>query len=184
MYTVRVRLSCLLFLTGAVGCATAAAPSDGGGGVAPPPPDLAERSVRPDAAPYKDAAVPVDAAQPCALGTPDHCGTCGTRCPPGADNAGTQRSCSLATAFGICDYVCLGEYYDVDGKASNGCEAYDGPPQDSALTAVEIMLPDAYTPNQDLGTMTNPANFGAHTYGDARVHAASPTTRPNGRDHW
>ena len=124
-----------------------------------------------------------DGTGSCTLGDPDHCGTCTTVCPPGMDTAGTERTCSAATAFGTCDIVCKGEYYDVDGQVSNGCEAQDLPIQDSAITAVGLTLPDGA-----LGTAgtdnTNPINLVGQVYGDSRTHDAAPATRPNGREDW
>jgi hypothetical protein len=129
---------------------------------------------------FRDLAAPVIAPDlGCALGTPDHCGGCGTVCPPGADDVGTRRTCTGST----CDVICLGEYYDLDGKLTNGCEALDTPVQDSALTALSVTLPAAYG-TTDLGTMGNPSNEVGFIYADMRMHATAPTSRPNGRADW
>jgi hypothetical protein len=119
-----------------------------------------------------------DGSSTCTLGTPDHCGTCGTVCPPGMDSAGTQRTCSNM----LCDFICKGEYYDVDGKTANGCEAQDLPLQDSSITAVNVNLPNAF--NTDLGVTGNPANIVSQVYGDSRTHDAAPTSRLTGREDW
>ncbi len=98
------------------------------------------------------------------------------------DTDGTERTCSLPTAFGVCDFQCKGEFYDVDGKTTNGCEAEDLPIQDTTLTAVAVALPNAF--NTDLGVTGNPSNIVSQVYGDNRVHTAAPTARPNGREDW
>jgi hypothetical protein len=148
---------------------------------------------RGDGAPPRDGLIaPSDGApattdgpttMPCTLGTPDHCGTCSTVCPPGADDDGTHRTCSLPTAFGACGIICKGEYYDVDGKADNGCEELDTPVQDTSVTAVVITLPATLEP-PDGGFTTNPRNVQAKICGDARDHDAAPTQRPDGREDW
>jgi hypothetical protein len=119
-----------------------------------------------------------DGPSSCTLGTPDHCGTCGTVCPPGMDSTGTQRTCSNS----VCDFICKGEYYDVDGQAANGCEAQDLPLQDSSITAVAVNLPNAF--NTDLGVTGNPANIVSQVYGDSRTHDVAPTSRLTGREDW
>jgi hypothetical protein len=124
-----------------------------------------------------------DGGGPCTLGTGDHCGTCSNSCPPGADDNGTQRTCSAPTAFGTCDIICKGEYYDVNGKADDGCESQDLPLQDTSITAVVIPLPDAVEP-PDGGFTTNPRNIIDKVYGDARTHDTAPMLRPNGREDW
>jgi hypothetical protein len=119
---------------------------------------------------------------PCTLGDPDHCGTCSTVCPPGMDTAGTQRTCSGATAFATCSYLCKGEFYELDGMSSNGCEAEDLPIQDTTTTAVVVNLPNAY--NADLGVTGNPSNVTSQIYGDDLQHEMAPTMRTNGREDW
>ncbi len=97
------------------------------------------------------------------------------------DTDGTERTCSLPTAFGVCDFQCKGEFYDVDGKtttAAGGRFAI----QDTTLTAVAVALPNAF--NTDLGVTGNPSNIVSQVYGDNRVHTAAPTARPNGREDW
>ncbi len=117
----------------------------------------------------------------CVLGSGDHCGACGTSCPPGADDGGTLRTCSDSTAAGACGIVCRGEAYDVDGQLANGCEAIDQPIQDSSLAAVAITLPNVAN---DPAMLTNPRNLAAQIYGDARVHESAPAQRVLGRDDW
>src|SRR5262245_57720990 len=80
------------------------------------------------------ATIPHKDAEACGLGTADHCGTCANTCP-GIDTIWTQRTCSSADSTGTCDIMCLGEWYDLDGNAMNGCEAEDQPVQDAAINA-------------------------------------------------
>lgn len=49
------------------------------------------------------------------LRDPNHCGTCGTVCPGGANGAPACRA-------GKCEVACNAGYLDCDGDASNGCE--------------------------------------------------------------
>jgi hypothetical protein len=114
----------------------------------------------------------------CDLGTPDHCGTCETKCP-GLDDTTTVRTCSTTTALGTCDVLCRGEFYDVDGKLENGCEAADQPVQDTEATARAITLQNV--PNTD---GQNPVNVSAPMYQDARKHEDAPFERPLGREDW
>jgi hypothetical protein len=131
-----------------------------------------------------DSGPPGDAGG-CSLGTADHCGTCNTVCPPGADDSATLRTCSGVTAFATCDIICRGESYDLDGKLANGCEAQDLPIQDSETTAVPITLPATHGPaTGDLGGNGNPSNRLGQIYGDARMHESAPMLRPNGREDW
>jgi len=118
----------------------------------------------------------------CTLGDPDHCGSCTTVCPPGTDSQGTQRTCSDATASATCDITCTGEFYDLDGKTSTGCEAQDLPVQDTTTTAVVVTLGDAFS--SDLGVTSNPVTVESQIYGDSRAHDSAPTSRPNGRPDW
>lgn len=120
----------------------------------------------------------------CTLGTADHCGACNTKCPPGADDIGTTRTCSSATVAGTCDITCRGEFYDVDGEPPmkpTGCELIDEPVQDTAQTAVALVLPDIA---DDPKLMSNPRNVDGKLYCDNRLHDAVPVHRPNGRDDW
>ena len=110
----------------------------------------------------------------CTLGTPDHCGACGTACP-GVDDDGTQRTCSDSTPTATCDFICKGEWYDLDGDAANGCEAQDPIVHDSA----EAGVPEVAT--------TAGFTVGAPDwliYDDARTHDAPPLLRPLGREDW
>jgi hypothetical protein len=115
----------------------------------------------------------------CTLGTPDHCGACSTKCP-GPDDATTSRTCSDATASAQCDILCHGEYYDLDGDPTNGCEALDAVIQDTPATAVPITLPDVVDPTYK----TNPRNLVEQIYSDMRKHDAPPVLRPLGRDDY
>jgi hypothetical protein len=134
----------------------------------------------PDAGEH-DLADPADLTPPpdlrpadlCVLGTGDHCGGCGKSCPPGMDDARTLRTCSDATLSGVCSLACRGEWYDIDGQSTNGCEAEDAPAQDSIGTALELTLPD--------GTASE-RNIVAKLYSDARAHEQPPLTRTLGRD--
>jgi hypothetical protein len=126
-----------------------------------------------------DLSSSTDGAGSCTLGDPDHCGTCNTVCPPGMDDNATKRTCSGAT----CGYICRGEFYDVDGKAANGCEAQDLPIQNTASTAVTVLLPDM--PLQaSPGPNLNPTNAVSQIYGDMAEHEDVPTSRPDGREDW
>jgi hypothetical protein len=121
----------------------------------------------------------------CVLGTADHCGTCDTVCP-GMDSASTLRTCSSNTATGTCNITCRGEFYDLDGDATNGCEAEDQPPQDMVVTAVMIALPNV---NNGSGSTacdgaTNPCTHAAQIYSDTRLHENAPTMRGLGREDW
>jgi hypothetical protein len=171
-----VRFSILLL----IGCASPNAPVSNDLASPAALPDL---STKADAAALPDLLSPDGAIGPCMLGDADHCGTCSTICPPGMDTAGTKRTCSGATAFATCGYVCRGEFYEMDGMASTGCEAEDAPVQDSATTAVTVNLPDgplAAAPGPGL----NPTNLAQQIYGDTLEHESTPASRPNGRDDW
>jgi hypothetical protein len=118
------------------------------------------------------------------LGDPDHCGSCTTVCPPGMDSAGTMRTCSSPAAFAVCDIICKGEWYDINGSISDGCEAQDLPLQDSTTTAVVINLPDTALNSSPQSNNTNPSNVVSQVYGDMRNHDVPPILRPNGREDW
>lgn len=134
--------------------------------------------------PMPDLTVPPDLTlgpdMACALGTPDHCGTCMTVCPPGMDSAGTIRSCSGPGPGATCDYQCGGEFYDVNGKVDDGCESSDTPVQDSPQSAVAVTLQDLVDPMN----MKNPVNLLGKVYSDSRTHAQAPAMRVNGREDW
>ena len=119
----------------------------------------------------------------CMLGTPDHCGSCTMACP-GMDGASTQRTCSGSTSTATCGIVCGGEFYDVDGNAANGCEAEDVPVQDTAGTAVAIMLPNVTGGTGACTGANNPCTQTGQIYGDARFHEEPPLSRVLGRDDW
>jgi hypothetical protein len=114
----------------------------------------------------------------CTLGTADHCGACDHACH--ATDTATKYTCSDATSSATCLITCLGEYYDLNGDASDGCEAQDLPVQDTAQAAKPISLPDANDPT----FKTNPLNVVGYVYGDGRPHDAAPTSRPFGREDW
>ena len=123
-----------------------------------------------------------DAPNTCLPGTVDHCTACGVPCP-GIDNAGTVRTCSN----NACSFSCKGEFYDLDGDASNGCEAEDQPIQDATITAVKITLPDVNnggTGSMPCNNTTNPCTKTAQVYSDTRTHENAPTSRPLGREDW
>lgn len=71
-----------------------------------------EGGVSPDQGPSSDG---------CVLGTTSNCLYCGDTCT-GPNNSGTQPVCVQNNG---CDIHCRGDYYDVDGKEANGCEALD-----------------------------------------------------------
>ncbi|MGH7329600.1 MAG: hypothetical protein ACREJX_14740 [Polyangiaceae bacterium] len=112
----------------------------------------------------------------CTLGTADHCGTCSTVCPGPTDpDSGTDRICSDSTTTGTCDIICKGEWYDLNGDISDGCEAQDPIVHDSADAAV----PETAT----TGGATVPDPYW-YVYGDARQHDSAPTSRTLGREDW
>lgn len=55
--------------------------------------------------------------------TPTSCGTCGLVCP-GYQQPNDNVTCSGSTT---CTFSCQGENYDVNGQATDGCEATDSP---------------------------------------------------------
>ena len=125
-----------------------------------------------------------DSSSSCGLGTADHCGTCTFTCP-GMDTTSTQRSCSSSDATGTCNIMCLGEWYDLDGNASNGCEAEDQPVQDAAINAFAITLPDMNgTANPPCDNSKNPCTYAGQIYSDTRQHDGAPTMRMVGREDW
>src|SRR5262249_12876468 len=117
----------------------------------------------------------------CTLGTPDHCGACSIACPPGRDDSATLRTCSNATSAGVCDLICRGEWYDLDGDAANGCESAESVVQDSAPTALDVRLGDVVN---DPSLLVNPRNLAGFIYSDRRMHETPPYARPTGRDDW
>lgn len=120
-----------------------------------------------------DAAPPADGgADACTLGSAAACGACGTVC--GTTDAQTTFGCTDATPGGTCTLTCRAEFYDLDGKPENGCEAEDAIVQDTTASARPIAL--------DATTRT--ANIAGKAYGDARPHEGVPLTRPNGREDW
>jgi hypothetical protein len=133
-----------------------------------------------DLANARDLLPATDLRPACTLGGPDHCGTCGNVCPPGMDNDGTRRTCSGPTSFDTCGIVCMGEYYDVNGRADDGCEVLDDPLQSNPAIAEALTLPDRDDPT----FMSNPRNIVRTLPSDARQHASAPTTRPLGVADW
>ena len=95
-----------------------------------------------------------------------------------------QVTCSSATSTGTCTLTCVGEYYDMDGDSSNGCEAQDVPVQDTAATAVAVALPNVTGGTGACTNTNNPCTIVGQIYSDDRAHAASPTMRTLGRDDW
>ncbi len=108
----------------------------------------------------------------CMLGSITDCGACGKACAT-TDMKTALATCSDATMTATCDIECTGEHYDLDGKADNGCETDDVPIQDTATTAVAVMLPDA-----------NAKNIVAPLYGDKRAHDTDVAARALGREDW
>ena len=141
---------------------------------------MLDQSLPPDLLMSTDAAADMKPGCP-PLGGPDHCGSCGTVCPPGHDDKGTQRTCSTMGLDATCDIACKGEYYDVNGSVDDGCEAIDPIIQDSAMNALAVTLPDVM---QDPMEKSNPMNILGKLYGDIRLHDAPPTMRPLGREDW
>ncbi len=119
----------------------------------------------------------------CTLGSTDHCGTCSTSCPQ-ADPTREQETCSDGTASGTCVLTCVGEYYDMNGSAADGCEALDAPVQDSAATAVPVMLPNVTGGTGTCDNANNPCTIVSQIYSDDRMHDSAPTMRTLGRDDW
>ena len=107
----------------------------------------------------------------CPLGTVDHCSKCGDVCP-GKDVKNTVRVCEKSA----CDIQCQGEYYDVDGQISNGCEFTDDTPvHENKYVAVDMGSVDDCAK-----TKTTSAVMPS----DGRKHTSAPTSRPNGREDW
>jgi hypothetical protein len=153
-----------------------------GGGCAAP-----QAPVETDLAPPVDLAPPpsdlrgaTDLGPACTLGSPDHCGTCTTVCPPGMDNDGTQRTCSGPSSFDTCGIVCKGDYYDVNGLAADGCEVLDDAMLANAAIAQTVTLPDTDDPT----FMSNPLNVVRALPSDGRQHAVTPASRPLGLPDW
>jgi hypothetical protein len=161
-----LRFSAIALVVGVpfVACATATGPGDGtsSGG---------DGGSATDAAPFEGG--PRD-AMTCTLGSADHCGACTTVCA-GIDDKGTLRTCSDSNSAGMCSIQCKGEFYDLDGKDTNGCEAEDPIVQDTPATAVAVML---------ISGPTNPKTIVGTIFGDTRLHDAPPTARPLGREDW
>lgn len=108
---------------------------------------------------------------PCAIGTVAHCQNCDESCP-GVDNAGSERICEK----GQCTWTCKGEYYDVNGDISDGCEVQDDIPvheksQDAHLIA---KVEDC----DDLQSIS------AKMPSDDGDHAEAPASRKKGRADW
>ena len=119
----------------------------------------------------------------CTLGSTDHCGTCNTSCPQ-ANPTMDKEMCSDATASGTCVLSCVGEYYDMNGSASDGCEALDEPVQDTAATAVPVTLPNVTGGTGTCNNGNNPCTIVSQIYSDDRDHDSAPTMRTLGRDDW
>lgn len=164
-----MRLPALLALLATAGCS-----SDGS------PPHLWGDGARLDGA-LADIALPGDGLSlpdiissdhGCTLGTPDNCAACGDVCPPGQDTADTARLCKT----GVCAIECKEESYDVNDRATDGCEAKDDTPiHDSKATAT------------DLGTSSDcdkALTVSGVLPSDDQRHQKSPIDRPNGRADW
>jgi hypothetical protein len=118
----------------------------------------------------------------CVLGTADHCGSCATACP-GMDTSATLRTCSAATSAGTCDIECKGDYYDVDGVASNGCEALDVT-QSSATTATAVTLANVAPAGGSCNNTNNGCTVSMAIASDMRKHDSAPPDRPLGLEDW
>jgi hypothetical protein len=121
----------------------------------------------------------------CMLGTPDNCTACGMSCP-GVDNAGTARTCGSADGGGgdACGILCKGDFYDVDGDATTGCE-FEDPDQNSVALAVAVMLPNIATATGGTCDNTNNGCTAVRSIGsDTREHDSPPTSRPLGLVDW
>lgn len=108
----------------------------------------------------------------CQLGTVSHCASCGDVCPPGQDTSATHRVC-LNKA---CDIQCKDEYYDVNGTASDGCEAGD-----------DLPLHETWSKATSLGKLKDTdtsKSASALLPSDDRKHLLSPTDRLYGREDW
>lgn len=147
---------------------------------APQAPVESDLALPTDLAPAVDLRGPSDLAPACTLGGPDHCGTCATVCPPGMDDDGTQRTCSGPSSFDTCGIVCKGDYYDVNGMASDGCEVLDDGMFANAAIAMPITLPNVDDPT----FKTNPLNVVRALPSDARQHVVTPASRPLGLPDW
>jgi hypothetical protein len=118
----------------------------------------------------------------CALGTPDHCGDCATKCP-GLDDSTTARRCTDTTTSGKCELTCKADHYDVDGDVANGCETVD-PLQSDAASAKSVTLADAAVTNMACSGTVNGCSVSAAVASDARKHELAPVDRPIGVDDW
>jgi hypothetical protein len=134
----------------------------------------------PDAAraSHLDAPAHLDAA--CVLGTPADCSACGSACPVVGSPAGNAATCS----FSVCGTECSGDYYDMDGDLTNGCEAQDLPRQDTAALAVPITLPNTTGGNAACNGTTNPCTVTGQIFSDTSVHDTAPAMRIDGLPDW
>jgi hypothetical protein len=108
----------------------------------------------------------------CQVGTPDHCKSCGNKCP-GVDNEGTARACTA----GSCSIVCKGEYYDVNGSVDDGCEFQDDLPlHELVQNAMKLPSVEDCEDNLQQALATIPS--------DNREHQDLPESRANGRIDW
>ena len=161
---------------------------DRGGVTLPDGAGAPDRGPTPDRGPGKDSAPPLDGmpadqqtpdgappdagpADGCVTGSPDHCATCGDKCP-GPDNTGTRRVCNAGT----CDIQCKDAWYDTNGQVADGCETYDG--LDAYATEAAA---------KDLGSFSDCDNAQALTVAlpsDGRYHVDSPHDRTLGTPKW
>ena len=112
------------------------------------------------------------ADQGCVVGTPDHCSHCGDKCP-GKDDGSTRRTCTNSK----CNITCRGDYYDVNGKVSDGCEYLDPHSSHGSQNTAK-----------DLGSMDDCSSSLVKTVAslpsDLRFHETAPFTRVLGPVRW
>ncbi len=124
-----------------------------------------------DSAADPDGSPPVPDAPACALGTVNNCSKCGDVCA-GKGLKNTVRVCQK----GVCGIQCEGEYYDVDGQLSTGCELSDDTPvhENKYVAASMGKVDDCAKTKTTSAVMPS----------DNRMHTKAPTLRPNGREDW
>jgi len=154
------------------GPCSGAKPGDGGPGDGAPK-DGAPKDSSGDGPPPDDTGVTdgPPAEQACTTGTADNCAFCGDKCP-GPDDSATKRACES----GACTIHCKGDYYDVNGKASDGCEILD-------LFAAHTTEATA----KDLGSATDCDSVkktAATLLSDSRYHVMTPNSRKLGQFYW
>ena len=105
------------------------------------------------------------------IGTADNCAFCGDKCP-GPEDSATKRACES----GACTIHCKGAYYDINGKASDGCEILDTLVQNSTQATAK-----------DLGSASDcdsAKKTSAALLSDNRYHLLPPNDRKLGTAYW